>query len=187
MKKAILSTLLLSCALIGNAQADNHSVSIGYAQSKVQDFKNIRGVNLQYRYEFDAPVSLLGSFSYMKGDKSQKDHFYGHTIKDQVDTEYYSVLIGPAYRVNDYVSLYALGGMAHVKADGKSSWIWPNGVLATEASVFKSSTSFAYGAGVIINPIKNVSINVGYEGTKADLAGGDYSINGFNIGVGYRF
>ena len=186
MKKSILSTLLLSCVLAGSAYADNHSLSIGYAQSKVQDFKNIRGVNLQYRYEFDAPVSVLGSFSYMKGDESQEAHFYGHSIKEQVDAKYYSVLIGPAYRVNDNVSLYALGGMAHVKADGKSSWDWSDGTVDV-ASGSKSATSFAYGVGVIINPMENVSLNVGYEGTKVHLAGSDYSINGFNIGVGYRF
>lgn len=187
MKLAVLSTILLSCTLVGTAQADNHSVSIGYAQSKVQDFKNIRGVNLQYRYEFDTPVSFLGSFSYMKGDESQKEYFYGHSTKEQVDAKYYSLLAGPAYRVNDYISLYALGGMARVKADGESALVSSHGEHLAHIRASKSSNTFAYGAGVIINPVENVSINVGYEGTKADLAGSDYSVNGFNIGIGYRF
>ncbi|WP_435526336.1 Ail/Lom family outer membrane beta-barrel protein [Escherichia coli] len=50
----------------------------------------------------------------------------------------------------------------------------------------KKSTSFAYAAGVMINPTSNITINVGYEGTRAKL-GDNYSMNGFNIGVGYRF
>lgn len=43
----------------GSRLADNHTLSAGYAQSKVQDFKNIKGVNLQYRYEWDSPVSVV--------------------------------------------------------------------------------------------------------------------------------
>jgi putative virulence related protein PagC len=50
----------------------------------------------------------------------------------------------------------------------------------------EKSTSFAYGAGVQFNPTPELAINVGYEGTNADLDG-NYAINGFNVGVGYRF
>ena len=50
----------------------------------------------------------------------------------------------------------------------------------------RHSTSIAYGAGVIINPIENLTENGGYEGTTADIED-KYQINGFNIGVGYRF
>ncbi|MEG9983134.1 Ail/Lom family protein, partial [Escherichia coli] len=56
MKKlSVLSAIILSVAS-GSVLADNHSFSVGYAQSKIQNFKNIRGVNLQYRYEWDSPV-----------------------------------------------------------------------------------------------------------------------------------
>ncbi|MXD56928.1 Ail/Lom family protein, partial [Escherichia coli] len=34
----------------GSTLADTHTLTPGYTQSKVQDFKNIKGVNLQYRY-----------------------------------------------------------------------------------------------------------------------------------------
>ncbi|WP_156964249.1 Ail/Lom family outer membrane beta-barrel protein, partial [Trabulsiella guamensis] len=50
----------------------------------------------------------------------------------------------------------------------------------------EKSTSFAYGFGVTFNPVDNLSINAGYEGTQANLDG-NRSINGFNVGVGYRF
>ncbi|ENN8379042.1 Ail/Lom family outer membrane beta-barrel protein [Providencia rettgeri] len=55
-----------------------------------------------------------------------------------------------------------------------------------EGHVSKNSTNFAYGAGVIINPMENIAVNIGYEGTQADMDG-HKSMNGFNIGVGYRF
>ena len=122
MKKlSVLSAIILSVAS-GSVLADNHSFSVGYAQSKIQDFKNIRGVNLQYRYEWDSPVSIMGSFSWMKGDGNQEYHSYGDSIKNQVDAKYYSLLTGPVWRINDYMSLYAAGGVAHVKADGKTAY-----------------------------------------------------------------
>ena len=40
MKKVALAVLLAGGMVSGVALADEHSVSVGYAQSKVQDFKN---------------------------------------------------------------------------------------------------------------------------------------------------
>lgn len=73
---AVSSLLGSSCAL-----ADNHTLSLGYAQAKVQDFKNIRGLNMQYRYEWDSPVSIVGSATYMKGDEDYSDYGYDSGYK----------------------------------------------------------------------------------------------------------
>lgn len=191
--KKIATTIIVVSGLLGSAcaLADNHTVSVGYAQSKVQHFKNIRGVNVQYRYEWDSPVSVIGSFSYMKGDdsKSYYDEFKDF-YKHHADVKYYSFLAGPAYRVNDYVSLYGLAGVSHTKADG--GYEWRNSVGADEpdghenSSLSGKSTRFAWAAGIAINPTENMSLNVGYEGSRADIYG-KRSINGFNVGVGYRF
>lgn len=51
----------------------------------------------------------------------------------------------------------------------------------------QSRTSFMYGAGVQINPIENVAIDIGYEGSSIDDGNKSHTINGFNIAVGYRF
>jgi putative virulence related protein PagC len=59
LRKVVIGCLLSSCAVIGaNASADNQTVSLGYTQSKVPDLKNIRGVNTQYRYEWDSQSVL---------------------------------------------------------------------------------------------------------------------------------
>lgn len=186
MTKTTLAVLLAAGLASGTALADNQTVSVGYAQSKVQDFKNIRGVNLQYRYEFNSPVSILGSFTYMKGDEDQSYYVDNDSVRNHVEAKYYSLMAGPAYRFNEYVSVYALGGVARTKAEGNTRWTnYGDGYVGRD-SISEKSTSFAYGAGVIINPTENFSINAGYEGTTADL-NGDLSINGFNVGVGYRF
>ncbi|ROP60257.1 putative virulence related protein PagC [Enterobacter sp. BIGb0383] len=185
MKKITLAILLTAGMSSGAVLADDHTFSVGYAQSKVQDFKNIRGVNLQYRYEFDSPVSIVGSFTWMKGDESVSEYDEQDLISSQVDVDYYSLMAGPAYRVNDYVSFYALGGVAHTKASGSYRVDYDDG-FTEGGSLDGKSTNFAWGAGIIVNPMTNLSITAGYEGTKANLDG-NHSINGFNVGVGYRF
>ena len=85
MKKLSLAVLVIAGLTSGMAFADNQSVSIGYAQSKVQDFKNIRGVNAQYRYEWDSPLSVVGSFTYMSGDEDQNYFVDSDSVKNHIE------------------------------------------------------------------------------------------------------
>lgn len=186
MKKISLAVFMAASLASGAALADNHTVSLGYAQSKVENFKNIRGVNAQYRYEWDSPLSVIGSFTYMSGDDDQKYYVDSDSVKNHIDVKYYSLMAGPAYRINEYVSLYALGGVAHTKADVDTKWVNAGDGYTQKDSLSEKSTSFAYGAGVQFNPTDELAVNVGYEGTNADIDG-SHSINGWNVGVGYRF
>lgn len=186
MKKISLAVFVAASLASGAALADNHTVSLGYAQSKVENFKNIRGVNAQYRYEWDSPLSVIGSFTYMSGDDDQKYYVDSDSVKNHIDVKYYSLMAGPAYRINEYVSLYALGGVAHTKADVDTKWVNAGDGYTQKDSLSEKSTSFAYGAGVQFNPTDELAVNVGYEGTNADIDG-SHSINGWNVGVGYRF
>lgn len=181
MTKVHLAVLLaIGMSSGGIALAEHHTASIGYAQSRIEDFKHIRGTNLQYRYEDDTALSFLSSFSYMHRSGDSESFFPGKSA--DVKAQYYSLLAGPAYRINDNISLYALGGVARTKidADGKMN----NGITGFSSS--GKSTSFACGLGVIINPVENISVNLGYESAKTNL-NGNRGINGFNIGAGYRF
>lgn len=186
MKKIAVGIFVAASLMSGAALADDHTVSVGYAQSKVEDFKNIRGVNLQYRYEFDSPVSVIGSFTYLSGDEDQHYYVASDSVKNSVDVKYYSVMAGPAYRLNEFVSLYVLGGVAHAKADGDTTWVNAGDNYRVRESISEKSTDFAWGAGVQFNPTENLALNVGYEGTNVDIDG-SRAINGFNVGVGYRF
>ncbi len=186
MKKISLAVFVAASLASGAALADNQTVSLGYAQSKVENFKNIRGVNAQYRYEWDSPLSVIGSFTYMSGDDDQKYYVDSDSVKNHIDVKYYSLMAGPAYRINEYVSLYALGGVAHTKADVDTKWVNAGDGYTQKDSLSEKSTSFAYGAGVQFNPTDELAVNVGYEGTNADIDG-SHSINGWNVGVGYRF
>ncbi len=182
LRKVVIGCLLSSCAVISaNASTVNHTVSLGYAQSKVPDLKNIRGMNAQYRYEWDSPVSVMGSLTYMKGDDSYSLRENSSGYDGKATMKYYSLLAGPAYRINDYVSLYALAGFTHTKVVDQVTY------LTQYSETYKGNRStVAYGAGVILNPLNNISINIGYEGTRVKY-NGIAPINGFNIGAGYRF
>jgi len=191
-----MKTLFIGSALIAilglstQAQADRQTITLGYAHSKVQDLKNINGVNVKYRYEWNSPFSIMGSFTYMGG---KSDYSYLATkdiIDNKVDLKYYSLSAGPAYRINSYVSVYGLVGVNYNKADYSTRWLnYESGSYrdmgTTDGSI--SKTSFMYGAGVQINPIENVAVDIGYEGSSLNDGEKNHAINGFNIGVGYRF
>jgi len=172
------------------ALADNHTASIGYAQSKIEGFNKLNGINAQYRYEWDSPVSIIGSLSYMTGDDSYSEltEVSGGVIgyNGSFDVKYYSFLVGPAYRINDYVSLYALAGMAHIKVNEKISYFMLSSTPQSSEEYKSNKSAFAYGAGVVINPTDYLSVNIGYEGTQVKY-NDNVTINGFNVGFGYRF
>lgn len=180
IKNSVL-VLTTTAALLfsGSVLADNHTISAGFAESMVKDFKHIKGVNLQYRYEWDSPLSVIGSMTYMSGSDSTTIEEFPITIKG--DVKYYSLLVGPAYRFNDYISAYVVGGISHSRNELEISFDSERG------SETYNSNNFAYGAGFTINPVKNVAINVGYEGSRTKMDSTKMSVNGFNVGVGYRF
>lgn len=186
MKKITLAILLSAGMIGGEALADNHTYSLGFARSKVEGFKNIRGVNLQYRYEMDSPLGVLASFSWLKRDENATTYLSQDIVTSKIDVHYFSLLVGPAYRLNDYFSIYALGGFSRIKTGGHDIWVNNGNNYSESGNVDGKSTQFAWGTGIIVNPIANLSFTLGYEGSRARLDD-NYSINGFNVGLGYRF
>lgn len=168
-----LSVMAILAIFATNTFAEKNTVSLGYAQTKVEDAIDLKGFNVTYRYALNEPLSILASASYQSGDEKWSDE----DGNGELEVKYISVLAGPAYRLNEFFSVYALGGFAHAKI--KDQFISSNEFENYSAK----KTTFAYGAGVIVNPTPTLSVNVGYEGTTIDSA----KFNGFNIGVGYSF
>lgn len=176
LKLAVVLGSLLSATAV---YADNHSFTLGYGQSKISDI-DLKGVNAQYRYEWNSPLSLITSVSYMKGDTSEK---YGTSVSE-TDVKYLSYMMGPAYRFNDYVSVYATTGISNINVKGTDFEI---GGTDKESEKI-SKTELAYGAGFVVNPTENVAINVGYEGTTWKHADEKrLNVNGWNASLGFRF
>ncbi|WFQ80345.1 Ail/Lom family outer membrane beta-barrel protein [Xenorhabdus sp. SF857] len=178
MKKLVLATLVavgISTLSMSVYAAGESTVSVGYAQSHVkvtdEELKeNPKGFNVKYRYEFDNDWSVIGSFVYTH---QGYDFYYGGHKVANANLDYYSLTAGPAYRINEYVSVYGLIGSAYGKAERKAGGY----------SHSESKTELAYGAGLQVNPIPNMAIDASYEYSKF----GEVKVGTWVIGVGYRF
>lgn len=181
--KNVTYSLILACisGVSINAMAADHTVSVGYAQIKADDFKNLKGVNLQYRYENQSPWGATVSTTFAS---AKEDTYYNSDEKEHAKVSYYSLLAGPTYRLNEYVSFYALAGFANTK----TSYDHNNYAYNYSEHTSMKKTSFAYGAGAVVNPMENLSVYLGYEGTEfKGYENQTAKLNGFNIGVGYKF
>ena len=110
-KIARLSALaVVLAASVGTTTfAATSTVTGGYAQSDMQGKANkAGGFNLKYRYEQDNnPLGVIGSFTYTEKDNNSN----GTYNKGQ----YYGITAGPAYRLNDWASIYGVVGVGYGK------------------------------------------------------------------------
>ncbi|ECG0109319.1 outer membrane beta-barrel protein [Salmonella enterica] len=192
MKKlAVVIITGLMCGSMGFANASDllqNTASVGYAFSHINDYGNLNGINLSYRYEFTPEWGILGSFTWATASKSERSGSVDEGLyKYDSKLNYYSLLAGPVYRINDFVSLYGQIGVGYIKAHGSESDTYRNSYDKDNFSL--SKTGFAYGAGVQFNPVKNLALTAGYEGATFSSVDDSGSINpnGFNVSVGYRF
>ncbi|MBH5326249.1 outer membrane beta-barrel protein [Salmonella enterica] len=178
MKKSILATLFIGAFMasgVVNAAAPQHTISGGYAQSNLKaggqsaDDKP-KGVNVKYRYEFNEKWGVASSFTYTG---QSYDFYYAGSKVGDADLDYYSLSAGPAYRINDYFSVYGLVGFAHGRITSDVFW-HPSS---------ESKTSGVYGAGLQFNPFPNWVVDASYEYTKL----GDVKVGTWTAGIGYRF
>ena len=170
MKKiACLSALAAVLAVsAGTAVAATSTVTGGYAQSDMQGVANkANGFNLKYRYEMDdQPLGVIGSFTYTEKDRSSSDNNYHKS-------QYYGITAGPAYRLNDWASIYGVVGVGYGKFQNNN---YPH-------KSDMSDYGFSYGAGLQFNPIENVALDFSYEQSRIR----NVDVGTWIAGVGYRF
>lgn len=179
-KLLALSVVLVAMGGCALAQADTHTISLGYASAKAKGLNNVRGATAKYHYQTNDSLGFIGSLTYMgSGNKEDSYNYNGHVYEDKWKVNYYSLLAGPSYRVNEYISFYGLVGIGM----GKNQWVSNNKTTGNKVSETLRASAFGYGAGVQIAPAANWTVDVGYEGATFK----DAKLNGFNIGLGYRF
>lgn len=192
MKKLAITAIILSAIGFSSfSSAEKNTLSLGYAQSKVQDFKDIKGVNLKYRYEWDSPFSIIGSFTWMSGKESGSYKAAQDILDFDTKIKYYSLAAGPAYRFNNYISAYGLIGVNYNKISDRTTWNNYEGdrgyVYMGDSYASENKASLMYGVGLQINPVEYLAIDIGYEGSRVEAGNQNHAINGFNIGLGYSF
>jgi len=170
MKKiACLSALACVLAVTAGSAMARSTVTGGYAQSDMQGVANkANGFNLKYRYEEDNnPLGWIGSFTYTEKSRSETGTYH--------KGQYYGFTGGPAYRLNDWASVYAVIGIGYGKFQA-------NGVDRDKHD--ESDVGFSYGAGVQFNPgIENVALDFGYEQSRIRSV----DVGTWIAGVGYSF
>lgn len=170
--KKIACLSALACVLAvgaGSAFAGQSTVTAGYAQGDAQGVQNkVKGFNLKYRYEQDNnPLGVISSFTlYGKNGSDGSDYNKG---------QYMGFTAYPAYRLNDWASLYGVVGFSHGKVTNNAT----NG----QNNSSNDDYGFTYGAGVQFNPMQDVALDVGYEQSRIRSV----DVGAWAVGVGYRF
>jgi putative virulence related protein PagC len=180
MKTRLIALALSSAFLSAGAMADgppkgNSSFTIGAVQSDIAliDDASISGFNMKYQFEPDGSrVGFLGSFTYASGSDRITQPL-GPSAK--IDSTYFSIAVGPSYRLNRFAAVYGLFGFAGADAelDGGMS------VNDYFAPVF--------GAGLRLNPTKSIVIDAHYE--KAGIQSDRKHVDGdtYSVGLGLQF
>ncbi|WP_170968051.1 Ail/Lom family outer membrane beta-barrel protein [Escherichia coli] len=185
---AILSAAICLAVSGAPAWASEHqsTLSAGYlhASTNVPGSDDLNGINVKYRYEFTDTLGLVTSFSYA-GDKNRQLTRYSDTRwhEDSVRNRWFSVMVGPSVRVNEWFSAYAMAGVAYSRVstfsgdylrvtDNKGK---THDVLTGSDDGRHSNTSLAWGAGVQFNPTESVAIDIAYEAySRVSTFSGDY-------------
>lgn len=170
MKKiACLSALACVLAVSAGSAMAQSTVTGGYAQSDMQGVANkANGFNLKYRYENGSdPLGWIGSFTYTEKDRTDGDLYN--------KGQYYGITAGPAYRLNDWASIYGVVGIGYGKFQQNDT------VIRDKSD--SSDVGISYGAGLQFNPMQNVALDVGYEQSRIR----NTDIGTWIAGVGYSF
>jgi attachment invasion locus protein len=180
-----------------NEYSWNVSQFVGSPGSVKSDgYSNPQGMFARYRYEFDDSWSIIGSISYAlqdgatkaSGSKQNADGTRNYfNAKGTVKGDYVTVLAGPAYRVNEFVSFYGLIGPAfkHAKQETQRHIVINDRVVSDGRDAkSENKTNLAYSVGAQFNVYKGFVVDAAYETSPASS---DWKTNGFTVGVGYKF
>lgn len=191
MKHAVSLTALLAALLTGNTMvnAAEHSLSLGYTRAKLDSVK-VDGADIKYRFEWGSPWSVIGSFSFQTkntgliSDNSQGIKSGENKIKIG------SLMAGPAWRFNEFFSLYGMAGLNKLKLhqQWKMNQANSNGTQSSE----QFSDSFHHlspgiSVGTQINPLNSVVVDLSYSVSRPKVYDAHYDLSAVSLGIGVKF
>ena len=178
MKKTVPVILLALCAT-GVMAGERHTLTAGYSEMTGNSIYGISpsGVALNYFYEpNDTSFGWVMSGTMTSGSNQYKP-FPTMDIESTAKIKYSSFRIGPSYRVNDEISVYATAGFAKSKVDLGSNF----------GSVTDRDVSYSIGAKYAPAVFGPVAFDVQYENSPIRMSGQRMN-NGFlSIGAGFSF
>ncbi|WP_340616464.1 Ail/Lom family outer membrane beta-barrel protein [Xenorhabdus entomophaga] len=150
---------------------EGQTTSVGYASGHFDKAGEVipRRMNFNHYYQMSPDWGVVGSFSWLKGDKNWEPA--------------QPLLAGPAYRINHYFSLYGIVGIARLKWGNEGK----RGTYFDTYTYSDKNMTLAWGTGVLINPLENINFYISYKETQIQPENESYHVNGLNIEVGYHF
>lgn len=151
------------------------TLSVGYEKSTVNNHssrldENPTGMNGKLRMEINDDWGVMLSLT---NTHYAKDYYYGRFRYATEELDYFSLLPGPSYRFNKYISAYALAGWGYGESNNSIGW----------ANEDYSASTLAVGVGLQFNLTKSIAIDTEWEYAKLD----DYKVNTWRVGLGYHF
>jgi len=86
-KTTLLLSTLIACAMGMSVAQATQTVSLGYAQAKVDDFKDPKGITAKYHYQGDSALGIIGSFTYLSGKKDYNQRAIGFSSHESADVK----------------------------------------------------------------------------------------------------
>ncbi|MFC6377456.1 Ail/Lom family outer membrane beta-barrel protein [Tatumella terrea] len=191
MKKySVLLTLVAGVLVTMPVYAARHSVSLGYTGAKVADVNNLRGLNLKYRYEWNTPLSLIVSASYLKSTTYYEHHRLYQSYESKTRIREYSFLAGPAWRFNEFFSVYGQAGITVNKTEVNWLNVFTPPLNRGLAYMFHKqsrSTVPMVSLGTQINPLNRIVLDLSYDIARPKVSGETKTFSSFNLGAGMAF
>lgn len=156
-------------------------------------YKQSKGWALSYRYELTPAWGVISRVSYIGanfGMQLRNGQQWGvvadELVRGKTQSQQWGVMVGPTYRMNDYASLYGMGGLNVEKitssltvSDNANALLGLNLQSKHETS---HHVSAAYSIGVQFN-YSGYVLDISYMGA----GGGRDKSNGYSVGAGYCF
>lgn len=191
MKHAVSLAALTAVLLTGNTMvnAAEHSLSLGYTRAKLDSVK-LHGADIKYRFEWGSPWSVIGAFSFQTkntgviSDNSQGIKSGENKIKIG------SLMAGPAWRFNEFFSLYGMAGLNKLNLHQQWKMNQANSNGTQSSQQFSDSShhlSPVISIGTQINPLNSVVIDLSYSVSRQKTGYARYNFNVLGLGVGVKF
>jgi len=208
MKKIIALSVLAGLSANVFAKQGDSTLSLGYVHSDLKysgshkfsdDAKaepitlekrerHISGINVKYRYELTDNWGAIASFTHAQKsglltdlNVAGKDHKATDGASAHYKLQYNSLMIGPTYRVNDWVSVYGTVGVGNGRVNATAYENVPGVKDGYRHS--ENKYAVAWSAGVQVNPMEQLAVDLSFEQSKP----GNLEANNVVLGLGYTF
>ena len=179
MKKFVIASVLLMTALAAKAQA---YAELGYLTTDASTTS--RGVRYEaaptavrgiFGYDVDPYMAIEGMALFGADDARVRDNGFANSGDEVKVGNSLGLYIKPKYKLSNRVELFARVGVVRVKGSV---------AYASGGSETRSESGLSYGAGLGLAISKSTSINFDYM---QYLNKDDVQINGFTVGLGFKF